>query len=924
MFTNEFIAAVASNTSLEPPDGFDSPNRYLIRDTSLVTLPPFHVSHHMVCRLLCMNAPTNSLYFTAHFQMAGLAFTLFVPIFHDNVPIYPLPGPPPTLQSLVEAVGNTDVNWVLVAPVMLHSMAQDPQALAVLSEKVEKLIYIGGSPSKHAGDVVRAHVPLYQVFGLSESGSLPLVYRDSLSRVTDWRAVEFHPLSRAQLRHRFGNLHELVLVNKSLHGRSEPVFALFPDLEEYETGDFFSPHPEKPNSWVYESRADDILVYSTGEKTNPVTFENSVCGHALVRGAVMIGEGRFESSLLVELADSKELSDEQSVLAAIDSIWPAVEEANSAYPGYARVSRSKILLTEPSVPMARTGKGTVQRRATIALYQEAIDDLYSRNKLVSGFVFPSGFDAGSAESVAEVLEAVVKHSTGWNHVSHDADFFTLGMDSLIVARLSQELQRHSRLTWIEPKAIYENPSVRLLTRSIVEYIHMSPPINGTSGNVAAQSRLEQMSRIYEEQTEALSHLCKDVVDLRETRKATPRSRTHVVLLTGSTGGVGSFLLDKLLQDDSISHVYCLNRSQDSRAVQVRRNRERGLGVDFPPPRVTFLTGQLGKTDLGLPASVLRLLQSHVTTIVHNAWPVDFNLSLISFQPSLDGLVNLLSLAAHSASRPSVLFLSSISATSNYAPAASPGSDTTVPETIISDLASPAATGYGESKFLGELILEYASKNLGLETAVIRVTQAAGSADLRRGWNRHEWFPTLVLTSKQIGALPETLGYADHQHPAGLLGDMDWIPIDLLSSFLVDSFKVLATREIGGGEPLVLHAANPRSTTWTALLPTVKTILSHPSSDSRLDEIQVVPYTEWVALLRARSAAPGEQMNGSPSGTKAEVPGLKLLDFYASLAHRGGSMARLSTEMTEKLIPRLRTCEPLRPEWMVGWIRDWLS
>jgi hypothetical protein len=75
----------------------------------------------------------------------------------------------------------------------------------------------------------------------------------------------------------------------------------------------------------------------------------------------MIGEGRFESSLLVELVDSKELSDEQSVLAAIDSIWPAVEEANSAYPGYARVSRSKILLTEPSVPMARTGKGTVQR-----------------------------------------------------------------------------------------------------------------------------------------------------------------------------------------------------------------------------------------------------------------------------------------------------------------------------------------------------------------------------------------------------------------------------------------------------------------------------------------------------------------------------------------------------------------------------------
>lgn len=38
------------------------------------------------------------------------------------------------------------------------------------------------------------------------------------------------------------------------------------------------------------------------------------------------------------------------------------------------------------------------------------------------------------------------------------------------------------------------------------------------------------------------------------------SGSEVVLLTGSTGAVGSFLLDTLIQNKSVSTIYCLNRS----------------------------------------------------------------------------------------------------------------------------------------------------------------------------------------------------------------------------------------------------------------------------------------------------------------------------------------------------------------------------
>ncbi|GAO18266.1 hypothetical protein UVI_02023020 [Ustilaginoidea virens] len=850
--------------------------------------------------------------------MAGLAFTLFSPMFHSSIPVYPLPGPPPALHSIVEAVSNTSVDWVLVAPIMLQSMAQDSQALAAVSTRVQHLVYIGGAAPQEAADLVASKLPLYQVFGSSEFGSFPLVYREPLSQGTDWQSVEFHPQAHAQLRHRFGNLHELVLVNNLVHGRPNPVFAVYPHLREYETGDLFAPHPDRPNAWVYESRADDLIVYLTGEKTNPAEFERIVGSHAEVRDVLMLGDARFESALLIEPCNSASLS-RQETRQVIDRIWPLVRHANSLYPGYAHVSPSKILLTEASRPMARSAKGTVQRKATLELYKQDISAMYNELEDAIALEPRENLDVTSRESVSQVVQDLIHHLTGWNEVQPDADFFSLGMDSLIVHRLSRHLQLHLHLAWIEPKTIYSNPSVESLSQVIVESSGRrdADVVASSASSPANRGRLARMTEILHAQKAALSALC------REAKRTglpphPPKPERHVVLLTGSTGNVGSFVLDKLVGDESISHVYCLNRSQDSEQAQIRSNARRGLATALPSSKVTFLTADLGRSDLGISPPILDTIKSSITTIVHNAWPVDFNLSVSSFKPSLQGLVNLLSLAAHSAHAPSLIFLSSISATANYHQ--TPQAEPAVPETILRDMESPAVTGYGESKFISELLLQYASQEFNLRTGIVRIGQITGSVDSLRGWNRNEWFPILIRSSKHIGSLPETLGSADEHHPNGYMGDIDWIPVDRLNGLIVDFVKVLAGAGAeAGSDPLVVHAVNPLSTSWADVLPDVRSTLSAIGGGaSEEKDVSVTPYAAWVSALAAGSSA------SDGSETRLRNPGYKLLDFYSQMSGPGGAIAKLGTSKTRSLLPAILLLEPLRAEWMAGWIRDWFS
>jgi len=64
----------------------------------------------------------------------------------------------------------------------------------------------------------------------------------------------------------------------------------------------------------------------------------------------------------------------------LDKIWPAIEEANKIITEEARLSRDLVLIASPDKPFQRTLKGTLSRRAVLAMYEAEIDELYKRNE----------------------------------------------------------------------------------------------------------------------------------------------------------------------------------------------------------------------------------------------------------------------------------------------------------------------------------------------------------------------------------------------------------------------------------------------------------------------------------------------------------------------------------------------------------------
>jgi thioester reductase-like protein len=133
--------------------------------------------------------------------------------------------------------------------------------------------------------------------------------------------------------------------------------------------------------------------------------------------------------------------------------------------------------------------------------------------------------------------------------------------------------------------------------------------------------------------------------------------------------------------------------------------------------------------------------SHQTNqFIDNQWPVDFNMSLASFEPHVKGVRNFVDFITNSKYDASLFFVSSIGITQGKA------WDAPVPEEIIEDWGS-AAMGYGASKLVSERILAEAQKVSGLRTGILRVGQVSGPVKKEAGrWNIQEWFPTVSLPS----------------------------------------------------------------------------------------------------------------------------------------------------------------------------------
>jgi aryl carrier-like protein len=441
------------------------------------------------------------------------------------------------------------------------------------------------------------------ILGSTEIGVMPLWEHDS----EDWeyfhhspalKGIEFRPIGD-------GETYELVLVR---HPSTDPyhgTWYTFPDLEEYSTNDIYTKHPSKPNLWLYVSRADDIIVLSNGEKFNPVSMQIKIQEHPHIKGVIVVGQGKFAAAAVIELNDhiAQTLITREDRWRVIDDIWSKVEEANGAAPGHGRLGRDKIILAKSEKPFPRAGKGTVQRKAAIMLYQDEIEDIYNKSGEDDLDELPA-IDLSDFENLEKSVENLVHRVIHVETLPRNQDFFTAGMDSLHVMTIAKKLRAAVigiPKDTISPRLVYSNPTVSALATALKNNLD-----GRSSGSLTRDVTVMQLLERYLNRLPVAPSAI----------KRNPRDGLTVIL-TGSTGSLGSYLLDSLFSNRNITKIYCINRRADAAEYQSRINAARGLISEWAD-RAVFLHADLSKTNFGLPIRIFESLRNETSVIIRES------------------------------------------------------------------------------------------------------------------------------------------------------------------------------------------------------------------------------------------------------------------------------------------------------------------
>ncbi|GJF00095.1 acetyl-CoA synthetase-like protein [Phanerochaete sordida] len=763
------------------------------------------------------------------------------------------PAPPVVAQpqNLYEVAKLCKCNAVLALPSFIEAWSHSPEIVDYL-KTLDVLIFGGGPLTLATGNrLTQQGVRLQSGYGSTEIGNPTMAWDDFPTRSErgdpDWMYLRTPPNARnVRWEPQGDGTWELIIVETDDY---EIAVHNVPGERAYATADLFEPHPTKPDLWRIVARKDDVIILGTGEKIVPAHQEAHITASPLVAGCVMFGREHAQPGILIEPHRAVDPRDATALAAFRNAMWARVEAANAAAPAYARIFKEMILVTDPDKPLPRAAKGTLIRKQVLEVYKEEIEQLYetiAQSTNNEGIAPPRAWDiAGLAPWLTEQAQSLVSHE---EPIAPDTDLFRQGFDSLSATffrnriigalRSSDDPRVRQAAARVSGNLIFEHPTIAQLATALLALID-------PSSAAAVLSPADAIRALIAKYTEGLP------VPRAGKGAAFTEDDERVVLLTGSTGNIGSHILAYLLAEPRITRIYTLNRPSASGPPRAREHaafRARGLPADaLADARLVSLAGEATRDQLGLDAAQYAEVLAAVTHVVHNAWPVNFNLALQSFDDQIAGVRRLVDVAADAARPVRLLVTSSISVANGWRAGQGP-----VPERLLPDPEVTAGQGYGSSKYVVEHIL-HAAREKGVHATAVRMGQACGPK-ATGAWGTTEWFPILVKTSVALGCLP------------ALHGPVNWMPLDAIGAAYVD--WVLAPDEL----PPLVNVVHPRPTTWDVVLRGLRAELG--------ERVRAVPVQEWAAQLEAHAKNPSAE-------DLVEMPALKLIDFFRGLAGAAG-------------------------------------
>ncbi|KAI0749979.1 male sterility protein-domain-containing protein [Daedaleopsis nitida] len=371
----------------------------------------------------------------------------------------------------------------------------------------------------------------------------------------------------------------------------------------------------------------------------------------------------------------------------------------------------------------------------------------------------------------------------------------------------------------------------------------------------------------------------------------PKTGKDVVLITGTTGNFGSDLLENLLREDTIGKIYAVNR-RGSQALERQKAAFREREFDetiLDSERFIMVEGDLGAPWLGIEPTLLEEIRGSVTYMIHNAWRVNFNLPVDSFDVYLRALRTLVDLAISCpyTEPPKVQYISSITV---FGQCEIPAP---VPEEPM-EPNSAMGSGYGESKWVGEQILLSIAESTNVSIQIVRLAQICGHRD--GYWNSDEWFPAMVKSAFLTNCLPD------------IDGEAAFVPNDPAARALI---------EMRTSPEVILHLVHPRPPRLRTLFASVGEELGMP----------LVPYDEWVgALSRSARSMAAELSRAEYIQAIRRNPSLILLGFFCTRHFlTGNEMTHFIGLSTDKACAASVTLEHLpdldediTTRWLAAW------
>lgn len=397
------------------------------------------------------------------------------------------------------------------------------------------------------------------------------------------------------------------------------------------------------------------------------------------------------------------------------------------------------------------------------------------------------------EDIEKQLASIAKTVFRRQKIGVQDNFFELGGNSLVAGQIAAKA-REAGLQ-VAPQNLYQHQTIAELSAAVAGKIDSEPVFNWES-EAALDPAINPSSLSYKYENDPDS-----------------------VLLTGSTGFIGAFLLDELLARTN-AKIYCLVRAADIQAGRERiQNNLKSYSFTESAlnSRIIPVLGDLSKPLLGLSSEEFEHLSERIDMIYHNGALVNLIFPYSTLKPvNVTGTVEILRLAAQTKIK-SVHFISSVSVfRSPFYTDLIYESDR--PDCELIKGSSMASQGYLRSKCIGEHLVMAAHK-LGIPGSIYRIGNITGHSRTGTG-NNADFHSCMIKGCIQLGKAP-------------LWNEKVFMtPVDYISEAVVH----LSRKKESAGKSY--HLVTADTLTWAEIFNLV----------SYLYPLEIVPIEQWYEDL----------------------------------------------------------------------------